>query len=116
MNLLLKILINTVSIMVVGYILPGVQIENFFTGLVVAVILALLNLLVKPILVILTLPVTIVTLGLFLLFINGGIVLLADHFIDGFNVDGIWYAILFSILVSLVNAILGAGSLGRDKN
>lgn len=114
MNLLLKIAINTISIMVVSYLLPGVTVDNFFVGLVVAVLLALLNLLVKPILIILTLPVTILTLGLFLLFINAFIVLMASHFVDGFAVNGIWSALFFSLLVSLVNSLLGATNLKRE--
>jgi putative membrane protein len=111
MNLFLKMIINTISIMVVSYVLPGVSVANFLTGLVVAVFLSLLNMLVKPVLIILTLPVTIVTLGLFLLIINGLMVLLVSHFIEGFSVAGIWSAVFFSLLVSLVNSVLGADRL-----
>lgn len=113
MNVLAKILINTVAVLVVAYILPGIEISSFFDGLVVAVVLALLNLLVKPVLVILTLPLTIVTLGIFLLILNGLIVMLAGALVDGFYVSGLLWAIIFSLLVSLVNAILGAKDLHK---
>ena len=93
--------------MVVGYILPGVEIATPFTAFIVAIVLALLDTIVKPILIVLTLPITIVTLGLFLLIINGFIVLIAHHFIDGFSVSNLFSAIIFSILVSLINGLLG---------
>lgn len=110
MNMLTRIIISTISVMVVGYVLPGVVVSSPFTAFVVAVILALLNTIVKPILIILTLPVTILTLGLFLLVINGFIVLIAHHFIHGFSVSGLFTAILFSLLVSLINGLLGIGT------
>jgi putative membrane protein len=113
MNVLAKILINTIAVLVVSYILPGIEISSFFDALVVAVVLALLNLLVKPVLVILTLPLTIVTLGIFLLILNGLIVMLAGALVDGFYVSGLFWAIIFSLLVSLVNAILGAKDLHK---
>ena len=115
MNLFLRMIINTVSIMVVSYVLPGVSVANFFTGLVVAVFLSLLNMLVKPVLILLTLPVTIITFGLFLLILNGLMVLLVSHFVEGFTVAGIWSAVFFSLLVSLVNSILGADSLKQRE-
>jgi putative membrane protein len=114
MNLLTRIIISTISIMVVGYILPGVVVSSVYTAFIVAVILALLNTIVKPILIILTLPVTILTLGLFLLVINGFMVLIANHFIRGFSVSSLFIAIVFSLLVSLINGLLGINSF-RDK-
>jgi len=116
MNLLTRTIISTISIMVVGYILPGVVVSSVYTAFVVAIILALLNSIVKPILIILTLPVTIITLGLFLLVINGVIVLIANHFINGFSVSGLFTAIIFSLLVSLINGILGINSLNERKS
>ena len=115
MNLLTRIIISTISIMVVGYILPGVVVSSVYTAFVVAVVLALLNSIVKPILIILTLPVTILTLGLFLLVINGIIVLIAHHFINGFSVSSLFTAIIFSILVSLINGLLGINSFADKK-
>lgn len=113
MNILTRILINTIAVLVVSYILPGIEISSFFDGLVVAVVLAVLNMLVKPILVILTLPLTIVTLGIFLLILNGLIVMLAGALVNGFYVSGLFWAIIFSLLVSLVNTILGAKGLHK---
>jgi len=114
MNMLTRIIISTISIMVVGYILPGVVVSSVYTAFIVAIILALLNTIVKPILIILTLPVTIVTLGLFLLVINGIIVLIANSFINGFSVPSLFIAIVFSLLVSLINGLLGIDSF-KDK-
>lgn len=111
-----RIIISTISIMIVGYLLPGVEIASPYAAFIVAVVLALLNTIVKPVLIILTLPVTIVTLGLFLLVINGIIVLIANHFINGFSVSGLFTAIIFSILVSLINGLLGINSLKDKKN
>lgn len=116
MNLLTRIIISAISIMVVGYILPGVVVSSVYTAFIVAIVLALLNSIVKPILIILTLPVTIITLGLFLLVINGIIVLIAHHFINGFSVSSLFIAIVFSILVSLINGLLGINSLNEKKN
>ena len=116
MNMLTRIIISTISIMVVGYILPGVVVSTPYTAFIVAIILALLNSIVRPILIILTLPVTIITLGLFLLVINGIIVLIANHFINGFSVSSLFIAIVFSILVSLINGLLGINSFSEKKN
>ena len=71
---------------------------------------------IRPVLIILTLPVTIITLGLFLLVINGFIVLIANHFVRGFSVSGLFTAIIFSILVSLINAVLGMNSSKKSRN
>ena len=116
MNMLTRIIISTISIMVVGYILPGVVVSTPYTAFIVAIILALLNSIVRPILIILTLPVTIITLGLFLLVINGIIVLIANHFINGFSVSSLFTAIVFSILVSLINGLLGINRFNEKKN
>ena len=116
MSTLTRIIISTISIIAVGYILPGVVVSSVYTAFIVAIILALLNMIVKPILIILTLPVTIVTLGLFLLVINGIIVLIATHFIRGFSVSSLFIAIVFSILVSLINGLLGINSLNEKKD
>ena len=113
--MLTRIIISTISIIIVGYILPGVVVSSPFAAFVVAVLLALLNSIVRPILIILTFPVTVVTLGLFLLVINGIIVLIANHFIRGFSVSGLFTAIVFSILVSLINWILGVNSYKEKR-
>ncbi|WP_339755779.1 phage holin family protein [uncultured Winogradskyella sp.] len=114
MNILLKLLLNAIAVFVLAKILNGVYVDNYITALIVAVVLSVLNVLVKPILIILTLPVTIVTLGLFLFVVNALIILLADKLIYGFNVDGIWIAILFSILLSILQSLLHS-FLKKDK-
>lgn len=101
MNFLIKVLISATIAYVLSIILTGVHINGLVTAFIFALVLALLNTIVKPILIILTLPVTIVTLGLFLLVVNTLIVLLADKFISGIKIDGFWWAFLFSILLSV---------------
>ena len=106
MNFLIRIIISALVAFGLSYILKGVHIDGFITALIVAQVLAILNALVKPILILLTLPITIITLGLFLFVINALIILLCDKLIDGFSVDGFWWALLFSILLSIVSSIL----------
>ena len=106
MNLILKIVLTAVAVLVIAHFLPGVSVVNFTSSVIVAVVLALLRVTIKPILIILTLPVTIITLGLFLLVINALIILLADNLIDGFHVTGFWIALLFSLILSIFESIL----------
>jgi len=105
MKLILRILLSAIAVIILSHILPNVSVDSFMTAVIVAIVLSLLNLLVKPFLVILTLPVTIVTLGLFLLIINAVIILLADKLIDGFAVGNIWWALIFSLLLSFLQSI-----------
>jgi putative membrane protein len=86
--------------------MKGVYIDNFITSLIVAIVLGLLNIFIKPVLVLLTLPVTIFTLGLFLLFINAAMILLCSKIVGGFRVDSIWTAMLFSIMLSILQSIM----------
>lgn len=106
MKLILRILLSAIAVVVLSKILPGVGVDTYMTAIIVAIVLSLLNFIVKPILVILTLPVTILTLGLFLLIINAIIILLADSLITGFSVENIWWALLFSLLLSFLQSIL----------
>jgi putative membrane protein len=106
MNFLIRILISALVAFGLSYVLSGIHFDGFMTAIIVALVLAVLNALVKPILVILTLPITIVTLGLFLFVINAGIILLCSKLVKGFTVDGFWWALLFSILLSIVSSIL----------
>jgi len=105
MKWIAKLLANAIAVLVTAYILPGVHIEDFLTAILVAAVLALLNNFLKPILVILTIPITILSLGLFLLVINAVIILLADDLIGGFTVDNFWWALLFSIVLSILNSL-----------
>jgi putative membrane protein len=106
MNFLVRILVTAVVAFGLSYILRGIHIDTFMTAIWLAVVLAILNALLKPILIILTFPITILTLGLFLFVINAGIVLLAGRFVDGFHVDGFGWALLFSLLLSILTSIL----------
>lgn len=106
MNFIFRILLTGIVVVLLSYLLPGVAVASYLTAIIVALVLALLNLIVKPILVLFTLPVTILTLGLFLFVINAIIILLVDAFIDGFAVDGFWIALLFSILLTIAQSIL----------
>jgi len=114
MNLLFRILLTAIVVLVLANFLPGIQVDTFTTAIIVAAVLAFLNAILKPILIILTLPITIVTFGLFLLVINAGIILLADRFISGFNVNSFWTALLFSILLSIAQSFLNS-SLKEEK-
>jgi putative membrane protein len=106
MNFLIRLLVTALAAMLSAYLLPGVTIKDFTTALVLALVLAILNLLVKPILIILTLPATILTLGLFLLVINAIIILLASNLVKGFKVDGFWWALIFSLVLTVVSGIM----------
>ena len=115
MKLIVKLLLSALSVIILANILPGVSLQDpIKDALIVAVVLAILNVLVKPILVIFTLPITILTFGLFLLIVNAIIIYFADILIDGFTVDGVWWAIIFSILLSLLQSIFNS-AIKEDK-
>lgn len=106
MKFLLRMLLSALAVVILSKVLPGVGVDSYVTAIIVALVLSLLNFLVRPLLVVLTLPITIITLGIFLLFINAIIILLADYFIAGFSVQNIWWALLFSLLLSFLQSIL----------
>lgn len=119
MNFLLKLVISAIAVMITAYFLDGVtignnqflttsspQINKLITALLVAIVLAFLNSIVKPVLTLLSLPITFFTLGLFLLVINAIIILFADKLVDGFKVDGFWTALWFSLVLSLVSSFI----------
>jgi putative membrane protein len=87
-------------------LLPGVELDNALSAVLLALVLSLLNALVKPFLILLTLPVTLLTLGLFLLAINAMIILLADELVPGFSVQGFWWAMFFGMILSFITSIL----------
>ena len=101
MRLLISILINGLIVSVLAYLLSGVQVVSYLTAMWVGLLLGVVNFTVLPIMTLLTLPLTILSLGLFLLVINGLMVLLVDFLVPGFNVDGIFWAILFAVLLIL---------------
>lgn len=106
MKLLIKIVLSALAVLALSNFLPNVFVDHWKTALVVALLLGFLNNIIAPILKFLTIPITIVTLGLFLLVINAAMVKLADHFIDGFAVKGWLWALVFSICLSITQAIL----------
>lgn len=105
MKLILNVLITAGALLLVAYLIPGIEVSNFYVAIIAALILGLLNLLVKPLLVILTLPITILTLGLFMFVINALLFMFAASFIEGFAVSGFLVAVVGSIIVSVVSAI-----------
>ena len=117
MGFIIKILVTALAVWVAAYVLPGVHLQNDAkTIIIVALVLALLNAIVKPILVILTIPVTIITLGLFLLVINALMVVWTSKLVDGFKVDGWLTALLFSLIVSVVSSILHFIAKNRSRD
>ncbi|WP_026979170.1 phage holin family protein [Flavobacterium tegetincola] len=113
MSLIVRLLVTAILVTLLANFLGGVAVDSFMTSIVVAVVLALLNLFVKPILVLFTLPVTIFTFGLFLLFINAIIIMLCNELVDGFSVVNFWSALLFSILLSIGQTLVFSFSKER---
>lgn len=108
MNFIIRLIISTLAVLVTAYILPGVYLESFMTGVIVAIVLGFLNSIVKPLLIFFALPAVIFTFGLFLIVINTLIILLADKLVDGFSVGGFWKALIFGIVLWMVTSILNA--------
>ena len=106
-SILTKIIVGGISILIADLLLKGVTLDSWVTGFILAGVIILINFTIKPILIILTLPVTLITFGLFLLVINALVVLIAAYFIPGFTVDGFWWALGFALLLSLINGIFG---------
>ncbi len=105
MNILLKILINTLGIMLVAYIVPGITVANLFTALIVAIVLGVINITLKPLLIILTLPINIITLGLFTLIINAFLFMLTAYIVKGFEVETFLSALLGALLLSIIHLV-----------
>jgi putative membrane protein len=106
MSILLNWLISTIAIIISAYILPGIKVPNFSTALVAALVLGILNAVIRPLLLLLTLPVNILTLGLFTLVINAVIILLVSSLVPEFQVNGFLSALLFAIVLSVINSLL----------
>ncbi|PIQ78905.1 hypothetical protein COV81_03815 [Candidatus Peregrinibacteria bacterium CG11_big_fil_rev_8_21_14_0_20_41_10] len=106
MKILINWLLSALAVFGAAYLLPGVSLGDFWTALVVALVLGIINAIIRPILVILTLPINILTLGLFTIVINGVLVMFADSLVDGFAVTSFLSAILFSIIMGLINWLL----------
>ncbi len=106
MSILLNWLISTIAIIISAYILPGIKVPNFTTAFIAALVLGILNAVIRPLLLLLTLPVNILTLGLFTLVINAVIILLVSSLVPEFQVNGFLSALLFAIVLSVINSLL----------
>lgn len=107
-NTVLRIIISTIAVFVAASILPGVHVDSFTTALVVAIVLALINTFIRPLLILLTLPLNILTLGLFTFVIIGMIVLAVTYIVPGFTVDGFLWALAFAFVVAIINGLLNS--------
>jgi len=121
MKILINLIISAIAVLLTDLLLPGVSLgdlgetNGLITALLTAAVLGLLNAVLKPILIFFTLPVTVVTLGLFLLVINAVIVLIAARLVPGFTVDSFWWALGFSLVLSIVQGILNAFDGGKQR-
>ena len=106
MNILINILLSGIAVFIAAYILPGVEVESFTTALVSAIVLGVINSVLKPILLILTLPINILTLGLFTFVLNALLILLAANIVPGFHVDGFIWALILSLVLAVINFFL----------
>lgn len=114
MNLLLRLLVTAIVAYLLAQILPGIHFDGFGGAVIFAIVLGILNLIVTPILKLLGLPLTIITLGLFSLVINALVILIADYFVDSMNVDGFLWAFIFSIALSLVTSLFNGIFSSKD--
>lgn len=106
MRFIIQLVVSTLAVLICSYFLPGIKVDSFTTAIIVAVVLAFLNSVVKPIMILLTIPVTIFSFGIFLLFINAIIIIIADKLVDGFEVKSFTWAFIFSIALWLITQIL----------
>jgi len=106
MNFLIRVLVVAAVSFGLAHLLGGVHVTDFWTAFVFAIVLALLNMFIRPILILVTLPVTFITLGLFLFVVNTLIIMLASKFVDGFSIDNFWWALLFSIILSIITSAI----------
>ncbi len=106
MKFFLKIIVTSLAVVITAYLLKGIHVPDFTTAVVIAIVITLLNIFLKPILILLTIPATIFSFGLFLLVINAFIILLASSLVPEFRVDSFWWAVAFSIILSIVSYLL----------
>lgn len=106
MGLLIRWIVSAIAIILTAYLLPGIHVSSLAAALITAIILGIVNAILKPLLILFTLPLTILTLGLFTFIINALMILLVSAIVPGFTVDGFWWALLFSIVMSLINSVL----------
>jgi|SRR5579871_5712893 len=106
MGLLIRWIVSTIAILITARILPGIHISSLTAALLTAVVLGVVNAILKPILIVFTLPLTIITLGLFTFVINALLILLVSGLVPGFHVDNFWWALLFSVITSFINSLI----------
>lgn len=106
MKIFIHWLVAAIAILITAYVLPGVQVDGLLVAFVLAVILGAINAFLRPLFIILTLPITILSFGLFVFVINGFLVMLAASIVPGFAVSGLWSGILFAIILAIVSAVL----------
>ena len=102
------LLVNSLAVFITAYVLPGVVVASFMVALIVAVVLGAINTFIRPLLIVLTLPITVLTLGVFILVINALLILLVDWLVAGFDVRNFWWALLFSLVLALVSGFLNS--------
>jgi putative membrane protein len=112
-GLLTRLVVSSLAVFVADWLLPGVTIDSFSTAIGVAIVLGILNATLKPLLIIITIPLTFLSLGLFLLIINAIIIGVADQWVDGMHVSSTWTAILFSFLISTISSWMYKWGEGR---
>jgi len=115
MRFLISLLVNGLLVYLAAEILPGVSVAGYMEAVLAALLLSFVNFFVRPALTILTFPITLITLGFFLLVLNGAMVLLVDWLLAGFSVDGLFWAIIFTIILAIFNLIAGSLMGGEKK-
>ncbi len=116
MGLIIRLLLNGLSIFLAAYVIAGMSVAGWQGALITAIVFGIMNTLVRPVLLLLTLPVNILTLGLFTLVVNGATLLLTSKLIDSLTIDGLWPAILGSLLISFFNWLFGANEHKRKSS
>ena len=104
--MILKLFVNAVAVFLAAYLLRGVEVKNFWSAIVTAVLLAIVNAIIRPLLIVLTIPITVLTLGLFILVIDALLLMLVDALLPGLKIKNFWWAVGFSLVLSIINGIL----------
>ncbi len=106
MKLLIRLLINAIAVLICAYFIPGVFVDGFVSAIWVAIALAILNTFLKPILMLISFPINLITFGLFTIVVNTVIILIADYLVPGLTIETFWLAVLFGIVLTIVSGIL----------
>ncbi len=115
MHFLAKLAIQSISIFLAAALLPGVHVSSYLTAIWIAIVIGILNVFLRPLLIIFTIPITMFTFGLFLLVINAVIIILAASMISGFDIDGFWWAFLLSLIISLLNYLMELSAIKTNN-